>query len=210
MRAFLSHSSKDKAFVRQVAAALGEAQCEYDENSFEYTLNVHAIRNALERCQIFVYFLSARSIASSFVKEEQRAALEKRGAGVIKRTLIMTLDETSYRALPEWLREINVVHRLSSPKLCARKIQAALVQVEAEEDNGAEIYLGREAEDAALAKALSGSPAKTPIALHAVGHYGIGRKTFLRRNLQKLFPRRFETFLEITIAANQGIEECFR
>ena len=134
MKAFLSHSSKDKAFVRQVAATLGEGQCEYDEKSFEYILNVHAIHRALARTDIFVFFLSAHSISSSFVDEEQRVALEKRGAGVIKRILIFTLDDTSYRNLPDWLKEVNVVQRLSSPKVCARKIQSALVGLEAEED----------------------------------------------------------------------------
>jgi len=79
LRAFLSHSSKDKYFVRQVADLLGEGQCEYDEKSFEYTLNVRAIRNALARSNLFVYFLTAQSVTSSFVDEEQRTALEMRG-----------------------------------------------------------------------------------------------------------------------------------
>jgi tetratricopeptide (TPR) repeat protein len=210
VRAFLSHSSKDKAFVRSVASELGDAQSEYDERTFEYTLSVSAIRSALERSDVFVYFLSAESIKSSFVAEELRGALEKRGAGLLKRVLVVTLDGTSYRALPEWLREINVVQKLSSPKACARKIQAALVQLEAEQDSGAEIYLGREQEDAALAKALSVEPAKSPIALHAVGHFGVGRKTYLRKNLHALFPRRFDTFPEIATSSGQGIEELYR
>lgn len=210
MRAFLSHSSRDKYVVRQVADALGDAHCEYDERSFEYEFNVKAIRDALDRSDLFVYFLSAQSIHSNFVKEEQRAALERRGAGIIRRVLVITLDETSYRALPTWMQEINVIQRLSSPKIIARKIQAALVRLQAEDDESAEIYIGRDAEDAALTKALAGEPAKTPIALHAVGHYGVGRKTYLRRNLQRVFPRRFDTFPEITISANQGIEELFR
>ncbi len=105
---------------------------------------------------------------------------------------------------------MNVVQRLSSPKTCARKIQAALVRLEAEDEAGAEIYLGRENEDSSLSKVLAGAPSKTPIALHAVGHYGVGRKTFLRHNLHKLFPRRFETFPEITISNNQGTEDLYR
>lgn len=108
------------------------------------------------------------------------------------------------------MRETNIVQRLSSPKLCARRIQAALIRLEAEEDAGSEIYLGREEEDAIIAKVLSGAPSKTPIALHAVGYYGVGRKTFLRQNLHKLFPRRFETFSEITVSSNQGVEELYR
>ena len=83
MRAFLSHSSKDKPLVAQVATALGPLQCEYDEYSFEFTLNTEAIRNALKRCDLFVFFLSANSVKSNFVAEELRAALEDRSRGLI-------------------------------------------------------------------------------------------------------------------------------
>jgi hypothetical protein len=79
LKAFLSHSSKDKFFVRQVADALGKIATELDEYSFEYSLNVQAIRRALDRCNVFVLFLSENSVKSSFVAEEQRAALEARG-----------------------------------------------------------------------------------------------------------------------------------
>ena len=47
MKAFLSHSSQDKYFVRGVAKGLGNLQIEYDEYTFEYQLNAEAIRRAL-------------------------------------------------------------------------------------------------------------------------------------------------------------------
>jgi hypothetical protein len=155
MKAFLSHSSKDKYFVRQVAEALGNIQVEYDEATFEHTLNVQAIWRALNRSDLYVMFLSANSIGSSFVSEEQRVALEARGKGTLKRVLIFSLDGTSYKALPEWLRQINVVHQLSSAKACARRIQSTLVAIDAEEYRESGIYVGREEEDKALRRALS-------------------------------------------------------
>ena len=86
LKAFLSHSSKDKCFVGQVAAALGNLQVEYDEKTFDLTLNVQAIRRSLSRSDLFVVFLSANSIASPFVAEEERSALEARGRGLQKNT----------------------------------------------------------------------------------------------------------------------------
>jgi hypothetical protein len=62
MKAFLSHSSKDKYFVREVAKGLGNVQFEYDEYTFEYVLNAEAIRRALARSELFVLFLSENSI----------------------------------------------------------------------------------------------------------------------------------------------------
>jgi tetratricopeptide (TPR) repeat protein len=209
MKAFLSYSSKDASFVRQVSAALGSCQCEHDERTFEYTLTVQAIRQALSRCGVYVFFLSANSIASNFVSEEQRSALEARGKGLIKRVLIFALDATSYKQLPEWLREVNIVQTLSSAKACARRIQSTLIALDAETYERNEIYLGREDEEKLLRRALSGAPADAPVAIHVVGHHGIGRRTFLARTLRNLFPR-IEAFIPITLDAFQGPEELYR
>ena len=210
MKAFLSHSSKDKYFVRQVAESLGIAQIEYDERTFEFVLNVEAIRRALSRSDLFVLFLSSHSINSSFVSEEQRAALEARGRGTIKRVLIFAIDNSSYKLLPEWLREINVVHQLSSPKACARRIQSTLIELDAMEYRDSELYMGREEDERALRRALSAPPNNTPLSIHAVGHQGIGRRTFLRKSLTTVYPRLFDAHLQVAIGQYEGIEEFYR
>ncbi len=210
MKAFLSHSSKDKAFVRRVADVLGDLQTELDEKTFEYKFNVAAIRDALKRSDIFVYFLSENSISSAFIDEEQHAALEARGKGLVKRIMIFALDGTSYKSLPAWMQEINLVQRVGSLKACARQIQAALLEIAAQEDPGLGLYMGRDTEQIDLRRALAVPPAKTPIFLHAVGHYGIGRRSFLSNSLKTLFPRLFGTFIEITISNFEGAEELYR
>ena len=210
VKAFLSHSSKDKAFVGEVAKVLGSAQVEYDEKTFEFTLNTRAIRQALVRSDLFVFFLSANSMASSFVAEEERTALELRAAGLIKKVLIFAIDGTSYRALPDWLREINVTLQLSTPAACARRIQAKLLELAAEDDREASLYLGREETEKELRRAVSVPPKGVPVALHIVGHHGIGRRTFLRNSLVKYYPKFFEVFLEITLRQFDGPEDLFR
>jgi tetratricopeptide (TPR) repeat protein len=210
MKAFLSHSSKDKFFVRQVADNLGKAQIEYDEYTFEYVLNADAIRRALARSKLFVLFLSAGSVKSSFVTEELRATLEARARGQIKQVLIFSIDNTSYRELPGWLRETNVVQQMTHAKACARTIQATLISLETEEADRSETYLGREEDEKDLRRALAAPPGLAPVALHAVGHFGIGRKTFLHHSLKKLFPKDYGVFVEIPLHAFEGIEELYR
>jgi hypothetical protein len=100
VKAFLSHSSKDKAFVCSVADRLGLSRCEYDEYTFEFTLNADSIRRALKRCNLFVFFLSGNSIRSDFVAEELRAALEARASGLIRKVLIFSRDRDVYFAHP--------------------------------------------------------------------------------------------------------------
>lgn len=210
MKAFLSHSSTDKDFVSKVVEKLGSTEIEYDEKTFEFTLNVQAIRAAMSRSDLFVLFLSQNSIESFYVKEEQRAALEGRGKGVIKHVMIFSLDNTAYSQLPEWMREINVVRRLSSPKACARRIQATLISLDAQSRRDADLYLGRDEDERLLRKALSAPAATTPIAIHAVGHQGIGRTTFLRRTLGALYPRYYQAFVSASFGKYDGIEEFYR
>jgi hypothetical protein len=210
MKAFLSHSSKDKYFVGEVAKSLGNLQIEYDEYTFEYVLNTEAIRRALARSDLFVLFLSENSVNSSFVKEEIRATLEARAKGQIKQVLIFAIDNTSYRSLPGWLREINMVQHLGNAKACARKIQATLISLETAHTGQAETYLGREEDEKGLRRALAAAPGIAPVALHIVGHFGIGRKTFLQQTLSKLYPRDYEVFVEVPLQAFEGPEELYR
>ena len=63
MRAFLSHSSKDKAFVDGVADLLRPGSYELNSVTFDAGLvNATAITDALKRCSIFCLFLSVSSV----------------------------------------------------------------------------------------------------------------------------------------------------
>ncbi len=188
MKAFLSHSSKDKHFVRVIADSLGSALCEYDEYTFDLILNAQAIRKAFSRCDLFVLFLSANSIRSDFVSEEIRTALDLRAQGQIKKVLIISLDETSYKALPGWMQAINVSARLTEAKTCARRIETELYVLDSEYGRSSDLYQPRD-EEAPLRAALSKPPGLAPIAIHVVGHPGIGRRTFLQTVLKAVFPR---------------------
>jgi tetratricopeptide (TPR) repeat protein len=210
MKAFLSHSSKDKALVRAVADRLGVARCEYDEYTFEFTLNAEAIRNALKRSTLFVFFLSHDSVRSGFVAEELRIALESRAAGTLRRVLVFSLDATSHKALPEWMREINVSFHITNAKSIARKIEASLIALEAETHSRLDVYIRRDDDEKDLRRALRLAPGKAPVALHAVGHYGIGRRTFLQKTLTELYPRAITGFIEIPLYRYEGAEEFYR
>jgi hypothetical protein len=154
MKAFLSHSSKDKSFVREIADRLGAARCEYDEYTFEYILNSQAIRRAFSRSSLYVLFLSEHSTRSSFVDEEIRTALDFRAGGTLKKLLIFPLDDTSYRALPDWLRATNVVIKLKSVLTIARKIEAELFALEAESASLRSIIIPRDEEEKSIFEAL--------------------------------------------------------
>jgi hypothetical protein len=71
MKAFLSHSSRDKATVEAVAAELGAANVELDAETFDRGIvNVAAIQEALKRSTLYVLFLSRDAVASGVVRYE--------------------------------------------------------------------------------------------------------------------------------------------
>jgi hypothetical protein len=83
MKAFLSHSSRDKPLVEEVAEHLGTAQVELDSSTFDNgLLNVTAIQGALKRSSIFVLFLTRDALDSSYVRFEALLAQELQAKGI--------------------------------------------------------------------------------------------------------------------------------
>ena len=211
LKAFLSHSSKDKNFVEAVFRTLGAAQAEYDQATFDVgRLNAENIFSSLERSAVFVLFLSKNSISSPFVTEEQRLALEMRGRGAMRRILILAIDHTSFNALPSWLRDINVAQHLSTPKACARRIQTILLQTQAEFRSNVRIFVGRNEEKRDLTEALAQPSGSSPIALAIAGHDGIGRRTFANEVLTSVFPNLGLVPPQITLGSQDSIDDLFR
>jgi tetratricopeptide (TPR) repeat protein len=210
MKAFISHSSKDKHIAKAVADELGELRCEYDNYTFDFVLNSDAIRRALLRSDIFVLLLSQNSINSNFVSEEIRGALESRGAGKLKNVYIFALDKTSYELLPDWLREVNVAQLIRNGKQIAHRINAFLTEFELNCGNQPNFYFGRDEQEGELRRALAKPRLQTPLALHIVGNHGVGRRTFLRNVLRSVAPRQYTGFIEITIDKYDSIEELYR
>lgn len=71
MKAFLSHSSKDKEFIRAIANELGRQFCLFDEQVFNTRDELKvSIEKVLDESSIFVLFLSKNALDSVWVKYE--------------------------------------------------------------------------------------------------------------------------------------------
>jgi TIR domain len=78
MKAFLSHSSRDKAIITAVADELGAANVELDSETFDRgIINIAAIQEALKRSNLYVLFLTKDALASGAVRYEAILAQEK-------------------------------------------------------------------------------------------------------------------------------------
>ena len=210
LKAFLSHSSQDKAFVDQVYNTLGAAQAHLDSATFEKArINIEAIHSALEDSDIFVLFLSEDSLASSFVSHESILALEQFASGKLHRIMILCIDEVNLDLIDERLRNLNIVTQVGSVGSCARHIQSALVEISLSSSPEQVIFVGREAESKNLRKALTRASSESPAVVVLSGIDGVGRKTLIQRVFRELLPP-FSRFAKVNIKKNQGIDDLFR
>lgn len=210
MKAFLSHSSHDKAFVTQVYEHLGAAQAHLDSVTFEKArLNTDAIHRALSDCEIFVLFLSKDSLESAFVDHESLLALERLGAGLLQRIMLICIDEVSVESVEERLRNLNIVTYASSVGSCKRRIQTALVEANVDSIAIPGIFVGRELENKNIRRSLTRPSIESPAIIVLSGIDGVGRTSLAERVFREVLPP-FSQFLPIPVVKNQGIDDFFR
>ena len=180
MRAFLSHSSKNKAFVKAVANQLGRQFCVFDTFEFQTGEDFRqAIRSALGKSAIFVLFASKSAIESTWVKFEENEAELLAIKGSIIRPLVFLMDETTHRDLPEWLKRARV-RTATSPKSVAREIIFHLQDLMREKQQP--MFVGRHKELSIAEEKLLTYDDTGPRRIFIVfGLAGIGRRTLIRK-----------------------------
>lgn len=198
MRAFLSHSSKDKQLVEGVARRLGRAYVVYDKYAFEPGDDFNrAILEGLQRSDIFVLFASKASLESEWVKAELTEAQERSVAGAIRRIHVVLIDPTvAISDLPKWLESALIV-RQNSPALIANQVQRGLTKLALEQQSS--IFVGRsvERENAArlLAPASIEQPEPAVFLFH--GLQGMGRRALCKRVADELFLLRSTVVVDL-------------
>jgi tetratricopeptide (TPR) repeat protein len=211
MKAFLSHSSRNKAVVEQVAEDLGLANAELDSATFEQgVLNTKAIESALFRSSIFVLFLSKDAISSSMVKLEVSLAKELVGKGLIDKFLVVSLDDDAFQATPSEWKDYNIVRKVSSVQAISRLIQNVLMIANLRNAKFATPFVGRMKELNEAKERLIDPTAPQPKGLFVSGNAGIGRRTFARKLFADVYPSVNPLFPEIYVEPLDGYEEIFR
>ncbi|HCL3834061.1 TIR domain-containing protein [Pseudomonas aeruginosa] len=200
-KAFLSHSSKDKIYVKKVADELGSALCHYDERTFEPSgESAGEILEALDNSSVFVLFLSKNALDSPWVEKEIFYAKHLFFSGQIKEVSIFPLDETARDRLDSWLRPF-VVQTLRSPSLAALRIRS---QIDSEQHSHPARFIGRDTPLSELKDRLTeNSPNKTSAILLS-GVNGIGKRRLAKRAYEDLFPFLPKHWIEIELGNYEG------
>jgi hypothetical protein len=211
MRAFLSHSSRDKGLAQAVADQLGAAQVELDTVTFECgLLNVSAILEALKRCTVFVLFLTDDAISSGFVRFETLVAQELLAKGIIDRFLVFCTDRNAFSQASEAWKHFSFVRFLTSPQSIARLVQHQLLIVRAARNSEHQPYVERSVEKNRLIEFLNDPARGATVGIYLSGNAGIGRRTFAKRLYRDRYPAVNPIFAEVGVAAIDGYLEIYR
>lgn len=211
MKAFLSHSSKDKAYVEQVASLLRPGSYELDSETFDAGLiNSQAIVKSLQRSDLFCLFLSENSVTSNYVNFENLLGLEFIASGKISKFLAVCLDGNAFEQASANARFFNIVRKVLPPESAARLIEGTLVSAKSIDNINFNPFVGREKELLELEGQISDFSRPPAKAIFISGNHGSGRKTLARNFFQAQYPRAGRVIPEIRIDAFSGIHELYR
>jgi hypothetical protein len=193
IKAFLSHSSKDKdSYIRHVANWLGKDSIVYDEFTFEEgEKSLDEIFRGLEKTSIFVFFISNHSLESEWVKKEIHKAKSLLDSQDIEKIFPIVIDDNvSYndRRIPDWLRDYNL-RPIKRAAVAARRIHNKLRDLSWSKHPSLKIrqnlFVGRNEKLEEFEERIHDFEKSKPLAIVASGLSGVGRRTFLNRALFK-------------------------
>lgn len=205
MKAFLSHSSHDKEFVRKVSKELGRQFCVFDEQVFKTGEEFRkSIEEGLDDSSVFVLFASREALKSVWVEFEIEEAWYQRLRHNLSKSLVYLIDTSvSMDQLPEWLRRA-LVRRENTPKALARDIRYHLDELLRERQHP--YFVGRSADVEALEHALTpidGSP--PPHAIFVMGLPGIGRRSLVRNTVPRILG--LHKYVEVRVGEGDSIND---
>lgn len=193
VKAFLSHSSKDKEIVGEVATLLSRANCVYDVFSFETGEEFsESIKKGLNESKIFVLFVGKDTLERPYVQEEISQAEKLYKKSQLKKCFAFILEPTvDTDRLPTWLKRIKY-EKSDDPHHMVRVIKKMLDDI----NKSPRPFIGRD-HDAESFEEKFNDEEKAKNIYFITGITGIGRKTFTKKMLQDKLSLQFSSCIEV-------------
>lgn len=215
-RAFLSHSSKQKDLVRQVANNLGKANCVFDEFEFESGMPIFdEIKNGIGQSDVFVLFLSDDALNSEWVQNEITEVKNLIESGLDKQFYPILIDKslniTIDKRIPTWLKKY-LLKPLTEHFLITKKIKQRLLEIRLDNNPTfkakASLFVGRQDLFDQLETKIYSLTDNKPKSIIVSGFEGIGRRTFLKEAfLREKRIKEYYTPIYITLDTKDSIED---
>lgn len=216
LKCFLSHSSQNKAYVRDVVSRLRKEITIFDELTFEEGMSpIEEIVNGLDTSSLFVLFISSNALMSDWVKRELEIAKNLADAKAIERIYPIIIESGityTNAQIPEWLRDNFNIQPIFKPSIAARKINARLMELtwkyHPRIKERHEIFVGRNLFINQIEERLNDYSKPCPVALIASGLNSIGRRSLLKYAAKKSnLVRESYDFPPITLSQFDSIED---
>lgn len=194
MKAFLSHSSADKAkYVRIVANALQSLDVIYDEFTFEIGgKTFEEILHGLDQTGVFVLFISNSSLNSEWVQKEIFEAKKRFDTKQISQIYPIIIDENiTYEdsRIPEWLQDEYNLKMIARPTVVARRIHQKLRELSWERfpklKRSQTFFLGRNQKQEEFETRYYDYNKIRPSVIFCSGFPNVGRRAFMANALIK-------------------------
>lgn len=191
MKAFLSHSSKQKDYVEQVASILGKDKVNYDSWSFDAGgKTLDEIYTGIENSGVFVFFISTDSLSSEWVKKELIEAENFIKSNSYKKFIPILIDSSiTHKSplIPEWMKESYNIKLINKPQKAAKFIKEKILSAIADKiptnNEEKQLFIGRNEEKAFFEKELYPADGERPFSLLVSGLPNIGKKKFIKKVL---------------------------
>lgn len=222
---FLSHSSKNKDYVRPIFEYFGGDRCIFDEMTFETGMQtLKEIFKGIDDADIFVFFISNDSLESPWVKKEIFQAQEHLNNDSKKLSQIFPIiidDSITYSdaRIPDFLKTgfgaYNLRH-IQNYKIACKKIEDQLTKLRMEKelsfDTKLNFFYGRDIEKKTFKEKLDERDENGKLrhikCLVISGIDGIGRKAFARAALKdSQMMERYYFPMSIELLQNDTIDD---
>lgn len=222
---FLSHSSKNKDYVRPIFEYFGGDRCVFDEMTFETGMQtLGEIFKGIDDADIFVFFISNDSLESEWVKKEIYTAQEQLNNDSKKLSQIFPIiidDSITYAdaRIPDFLKNgfgaYNLRH-IQNYKVACKKIEEQLTRIRMEKEiefaNNLTFFYGRDLEKKEFKEKLDERDENGKLrhikCMVISGIDGIGRKAFARAALKdSQIMERYYFPMSIVLSQNDNIDD---
>lgn len=216
-KAFLSHSSRDKPLVEEIAKQLGRNNCHFDTLTFgpgQKTLD--EIFKGLDDTDIFVLFISDSALASEWVQKEITQAKKLLEKNIIDRIFPLIIDKTiTHRdvRIPDWIKKPYNLKHFDSQVLILKKIKQFLRESNFKKYSHLseinDFFYGRNELMQEFERKLINIDDNKPTCIVTSSYFeGMGRRSFLKNGLIKtgIIDKWYDP-VPIPISSRESIED---
>lgn len=214
IKAFISHSSAQKEYVRELVDSLGRDYCIVDCYNFAPAYKtMDEIFRKIEQSTVFVLLISKESLDSDWVKDEIRFARQHLSPDKLDRFWPYIIDETlSVEDCPEWMRkdECFNLKKFRSHKMLARdieqKFRGIIWSLDPKRKMLDTLMIGRNSDIEHFEDIYQSARGLKLKALVVSGRDGVGKDMFILKCMDKIGYKAETVPYKISLGSKEGIE----